>query len=133
MKAFDIEYRIVAGTTGDTVATGTRRVQAEDEAQARTRAVDAVRNEDVRADDRLDAVVELLSVEELPSFVGTFHFGGRYHTLTIHAADEDEAFALLEEPADELRPAIEATVIAEGRDPRMAWHDYEGLSVEATG
>jgi hypothetical protein len=116
---FSVEYRIVAATTGDTVATGTCRIQAGDEAQARTNGVKHG-HDDKRTEPHLDAVVELLSVEELPSFVGTFHFGGCYHKLTIHAADEDEAFALLEEPADELRPAIQVAIKAASRDPFFA-------------
>jgi hypothetical protein len=34
-------------------------------------------------------------------------------------------------PADELRPAIEAAMRASGRDPHLAWADYEPCSVEA--
>jgi hypothetical protein len=65
-----------------------------------------------------------------PQWVGTFHFGDEEHTIVFVAADHAEAEEMLEGPADELRPEIEAVMTEAGRDPRMAWHDYQSLGVE---
>ena len=70
------------------------------------------------------------NMSSIPQWVGTFHFGDQEHTLTYPAADEAAALEMIEGPDDALRPAIEAVMSRAGRDPRMAWHDYEGLGVE---
>lgn len=133
MTTFDVTYQITAGATGDVVAKDVCRVSAADEAGARRAASAWVANNDCRDDHRIDPIVSILTVVPLSRFAGRFSVGPENDDVgevTLLAADWTEAWRMLSEPCDSLRNSIEASMRARGREPEMAWHDYEAIEIE---
>ncbi len=62
-------------------------------------------------------------------YSGKYHFGYEVFAISFYAESQTLAEEMMEDPQGSLRLDIEAKMRTYGRDPNMAWHDYQFLSV----